>query len=85
MSGTRDIIEPTEHEDLVHWASSELWDGMSDGGRAAWLCGYMILKLRRRCPRAKLAAVVRTAVACIDAGERLRDLQRGRTVPDVQH
>lgn len=84
MTDGRDIIEPTEYDDLVRWVHSQLWDGMSDGGRAAWMCGYLILKLRRRAPRAKLETIVRTAVACVDAGERLRDLQRGRTV-DLQH
>ena len=84
MTEGRDIIEPSESEDLVYWAAHELWDGMSDAGRAAWMTGYLILKLRKRAPRAPLKTIVSTAVRCIDAAERLRDLHRERAV-NVQH
>jgi hypothetical protein len=78
MSDKTSIIEPGENDDLVRWAHGELWDGMSDAGRAAWMTGYLILKLRRRARRAKLETIVRCAVSVIDAAERLRDLHRER-------
>lgn len=84
MSDRTDIIEPGENDELVRWATHEMRDGMSDAGRAAWMCGYLVLKLRKRCPRAPLKVIVRTAVSVIDAGERLRDLHRGQPV-SVQH
>jgi hypothetical protein len=63
LNDKRDIIEPSETDDLVRWATHEMWDGMSDGGRAAWMCGYLIPKLRRRAPRARLETIVRTRAA----------------------
>ena len=75
--GRRDIIEPDERDAITLWAHNELWDGMSDAGRAAWMTGYMIWKLRGRAPRARLENIIRTAVSVIDAAERLRNLGRG--------
>ena len=77
-----ELITPPEENDLVRRPASELWPGDSDGARASWMTGYLILKLQERCRsahrRPPLKELIRTAVSVIVAAENVRALQKGR-------